>query len=364
VTSVRALASRPLPRSLSVAFCGLVVAGIVLVARSAALLAPVTPHPAWVTTAATFDLTVTASLVTWWMLRRDFGWSGRALLAIFLAAVTVAGLFLPDGRVGPLRVMHVAAAPLELLLLAYLARRVASARRRAMAMGVGRTPDAHDTIAAATADVVGPGRFAEILAYEISVLYHALSPRRARTRTTDAAAERADAPSDTAATLTYHRKAAYGAVVFVLLLVTLAEIPAMHLLLRHWSERAAWIWTALGLYGALWIVGDWRACRIRPVRVEDGTLRFRFGLRWRMDIPLASIRAVRAATPAERATKGSVDLRLALPGSSWTVLELDRPIEATGMYGIRRTVRTLGLGLDDPARLEALLEAPVPSRSP
>lgn len=350
MTSVRALARTPLPRGLSVALCGAVVAGIVLVARAAALLAPATPHPARVTAAATLDLTVTSSVVTWWWLRRDFGWSVRALAAIFLTAVALAGLVLPAGREGALHVMDLAAAPLELGLLGYLARRIVVARRRARAdaRAGGRTPDVQDTITAAASAVVGRGRFAEVLSYEMAVLYYALAPRTGGHRGDGAA------PLEPA-TLTYHRKSAYGAIVFVLLLATLAEVPAAHFLVRQWSERAAWLLTALGLYGAVWIIGDWRACRARPVRFEDGVLRVRFGLRWRLDLPLGAIGVARVPTAAEKAARGAVDLRLALPGAKWTLLELNRPVEAKGPYGLRREVRTVGLGVDEPERLRALL---------
>ena len=357
MSSARTLARTPLPRGVTLAVSAVVLSGVILVARSVAFLSPFTPHPLLITTAATFDLTVTFSLLAWWMLARDFGWSARALVALFLGSLMLAGIVLPADQEGPLRAMHLAVAPLELVLMAWLVRRVARARRKVRARPAGGGHfDVQEAILLATADVVGPGRFAEILADELSVLYYALAARPETGGTTPVEAPRvADAPRTT--TFTYHRRTAYGAVVFALILATFGEIPAMHFLLRLWSDRAAWILTALGLYAILWLIGDWRACRLRPIRVEHGTLRIRFGMRWRLDVPLNGIAGVRAPTAAEKATKGAVDLRLALPGGSWTMLELDRPVVAVGMYGRRRTVRTLGLGLDEPARLAAVLEA-------
>ncbi len=199
----------------------------------------------------------------------------------------------------------------------------------------------------------------------MAVLYYALAPHPGGRDTrgseptagaeVDPAESAAPATAADPATLTYHRKTAYGAIVFVLLLATLAEVPAVHFLVRQWSERAAWLLTGLGLYGVLWIIGDWRASRTRPIRVEDGTLRVRFGLRWRLDIPLGAILEVRAPTTAEKSARDAVDLKLALAGASWMRLELDRPVQARGPYGMRREVRTLGLGLDEPDRLRTLL---------
>jgi len=293
--------------------------------------------------------------VAWWMLRRDFGWSARALLALFFTSMMVARFVLPLGRDGALRVMDLAVAPLELLLIVYLFRRIARARRKVVARGAGGGFfDAQDMILDATTEIVGRGRLAEILSYEFSVLYYALARRPGGRVTTAAAADASGADTHNGA-LTYHRQSAYGAVVVMLALVTLAEIPALHLFVRSWSQPVAWILTALGVYGLLWIVGDWRACRSRPMRIENGALRIRFGLRWRLDVALDDIVGLRAPTVDEEMMKGVVDLKLVLPGASWKILELERPVVARGPYGIRRTVRTLGLALDEPDRLDAAL---------
>jgi len=52
-----------------------------------------------------------------------------------------------------------------------------------------------------------------------------------------------------------------------------------------------------------------------------------------------------------------VDLRLALPGASWTRVELASPLRAAGPLGLSRTVRVLGLGVDEPGALAAAVEA-------
>lgn len=166
-----------------------------------------------------------------------------------------------------------------------------------------------------------------------------------------------ETPGAARAVLTYHRKSVYGAVVVMVILATAAEVPAVHFLVRPWSAPPAWALTALAIGGLLWIVADWRACRTRPIRVEDGTIRIRFGLRSRLDIPIRDVIELRASTPSERASRSSVDLRLALPGASWTRVELASPLRAAGPLGLGRTVRVLGLGVDEPGGLEAAVGA-------
>lgn len=334
----------PLPRRVTIALCALLLAALVLVDREAALRASLTGRSTLVDAAATWDLTVGAPLLCWWILGRELRWSPWALVPLYFAALAVATVALPEGHRGALRIAHAAAAPLELLAIVFLVRKVRVGRRvflRGASDAVAG--DAQDAIRHAATEALGAGRFAEVIAYETSVLYYALGARRAT------------APVDG---LSYHRRAAYGAIVFALLMATAVEVVAVHFLVSLWSHRFAWLLTGLGTYAALWIYGDWRACRLRPATIEDGVLRLRFGLRWRLDIPLDAIREIRAPTPEERATRRSVDLRLALPGATWQLVELDRPVAALGIYGLRREVRTLGLGLDEPARLRAALPGP------
>jgi hypothetical protein len=334
-----------LPRRMTVAVCVVSATALLLADRQAVLLGSFTDHSALVDTAAAFDLTVGLTLLTWWILGRELAWRPVTLVPLFFASLAVASLTLPPEHRAGLRMEHLLAAPLELLAMAFVARKVVLGRRafRRAEEGEG---DVQASLERAAAEALGPGRLAGAIAYEMSVLHYGLFARGRRP-------VRADA-------LTHHRKTAYGAMVLALLMATAVEVVAMHFLVGIWSHRVAWILTALGVYGAVWIYGDWNALRRRPTRVEAGVLRIRFGLRWRLDVPLSAITSIRAPTREERATRRGVDLRLALPGAGWVVLELDRPIRAEGIYGLRRSVRTLGLGLDEPRRLEALV-APDPT---
>lgn len=340
-----ARAFAPLPRALTVALCTLALGTLAVVDRQAALRGALSGHAGVVDAAATVDLTLGASLLTWWMLGRSFRWTAWSLVPLYFASLALAGAALPDGHEGALRWAHLAAAPLELVALAFLVGKIRTARRAWRGGGsasAGR--DLHAALQHAAEEALGPGRFAEVVAYEASVLGYALG----------AGGPAADAWHGVAR-LSYHGKSANGAIVFALLLATSVEVVGVHFLVSLWSHRAAWILTGLGIYGALWIFGDWRACRLRPVEVEGGVLRIRFGLRWRLDVPLDALRVVRAPTADELARKDSVDLRLALPGARWQVLELDRAVPAQGIYGLRRSVRTLGLAVDEPAALHAAL---------
>jgi len=333
----------PLPRGLSVALCLGLLTAIALVDRTLITLVPVAPHPNALELGVALDLTVVSALLAWWMLRRELGWRVGALIPLFFGSLLTARLALPPQYESALRPMDLLAIPLELLALGWVLLKAGAARKAWVEAGAGR-PDAGDRLDATAREALGSGRVTEVFVTELTVLRYALLSWR-------------DTVPEAGGTLSYHRRTAYGAIVLAIILASAAEIPAMHLLVALRSETAAWLLTTVGAYGALWVVGDWRASLLRPVRVEDDTLRIRFGLRWRVDVPLEHILSVRPATGAERAHRKSVDLRLTLPGAAWTHIELDRLVTAVGMYGIRRQVRTLGLGVDEPERLSAALEA-------
>lgn len=340
----RSRAFQPLPRAATIATCAGLLLAIALTDRALIVLIPMVAHPRALELGVALDLTVVSALLAWWMLRRELGWGVGALVPLYFGSLFTARLALPTQYQSVLRPAHLLAAPLELLVFAWVALKVRAGRRAWARAGTGGHPDAGDRLDASAREALGPGRLSDVFATELTVLRYALLSWR-------------ETPPHGDHMLSYHRGSAYGAIAVAVILASAAEIPAMHLLVGLWSAPAAWLLTILGVYGVLWVVGDWRACRARPVRVENGTLRIRFGLRWRMDVPLEHILSARPATGSERAHRRSVDLRLALPGAAWTRIELDRPVTATGMYGLRREVRTLGLGVDQPERLSAALDA-------
>ena len=63
-----------------------------------------------------------------------------------------------------------------------------------------------------------------------------------------------------------------------LLLVLGLETAGLHLILNHWSRTAAWIATALGLYGTVLAAGLYRSLNERPHLLTPESLTLRMGL--------------------------------------------------------------------------------------
>jgi hypothetical protein len=184
-----------------------------------------------------------------------------------------------------------------------------------------------------------------MLAYEMSVIYYGLFSWRDRPAVGPGRA------------FSYHRAGSYGAIVFALLMVSACEIVAMHVAVSFASSAAAWLVTALGLYGVVWILGDYQAVRLRPLMVGADGLVVRLGLRWSVSIPRDAIAAISPAPKPPRARRAPGHLHAALVAPPQWQVTLREPLLARGPYGITKRVTTVALAADDRAGLrQALLE--------
>ena len=178
---------------------------------------------------------------------------------------------------------------------------------------------------------------ADALGSELAVLGYALTPARSRT------------PSRG---FTYHRKSAAAAFTWVVLLIIAAETIPMHLLIGRWSETAAWIFTSLGIYSGIWLLGDMRAMKRRPTRTDSEALRLRFGTRWSIDIPWQRIQAIVPIRGGD--IDGDQTLSLVPMGAGANLeLVLDEPMDAEGPYGLKKSCSRILLYVDEPAELQA-----------
>lgn len=320
-------------------------AAVYAVALAAAAALPRVEDAGGVAAALTVDLALGVPLLYWLLLVRGRGWPRFSVVPVFLASLAGAAAVLPDDHQGALAALEWLAAPAELLLVGYLLIRALASARRLRAAGAGG--DVFEGLREGAREVLGSRAVAEVLAFEVAILHYALFAWRSAP---DVAGART--------VLGHHRRVGYGAVLVGLMLAMAVEIVPVHLLLSLWSPTAAWVLTGLSLYGFLWLIGDYRALRLRPSVVRGDVLELRLGLRWNARVPLASIRAVRrtGARPPARSTPGY--LEAVVLGEPRHLIELAEPVEVLGPYGWRKRARLLGIRVDDDRALEGLLAPP------
>ncbi|HET6231658.1 MAG TPA: hypothetical protein VFE05_16410, partial [Longimicrobiaceae bacterium] len=292
---------------------GLLVSGVyaaeVLTVR---LAFPRTSSPGLLALAVVFDLAVVVPAVYWHLFLR-----GRQPVAkvapVLLLSLVGAAAVLPGGirMLAPL--LPYAAALAELLVVGLVARKLAASLRRSTQM----PGDAADRIRRAAVEALPFRAVAEAIAFEVSLIYYALFSWRAR-----------PVVPQGAEAFTSHRRSGYTALVAALVMVSVVEGIAVHLLVEARSATAAWTITAVGLYGVLWVLGDLQALRLRPTLLERDRLHVRVGLRWAVRADwhdIAELRDVGGETLPEKAPGY---LRATVLGKPRLVLELRRPVTA------------------------------------
>lgn len=284
-----------------------------------------------VANAIVMDLTLGAVLVVWLLGVRRGGLPRVVLLPTFLAGLGLSHLLVGVHEPTVLDLLGRGAVAAELAVVVLILRGVGRGAR-----ALGR--EAGDGLVAIRQSVerpLGTGVPARLVASELAALWFATGTWRR------------PVPGYSGA-----RRFAYGTraggIHAALIIVSVVEVVAVHLLVSRWSGVAAWILTALAVYGVLWILADLRAIRLRPTTLDDHTLVIRTGLRWTMPIPRDRIRAVERRDWRHRFGKGEDELSLAVVGEPDIIIELDRPLHATGPFGIKRTARRIGFSADRP----------------
>lgn len=161
----------------------------------------------------------------------------------------------------------------------------------------------------------------------------------------------ADPPRRGVAMTTFHQRVGWGSVVAGIVLIIAVESVAVHLFVQQWSVTAAWIITGLDIWGAIWLIGDYQAFRIRPLVVTEDAIELRFGFRWSATIARSNVAGVDEFSPSRRS---SSYLRLSILEEPEYILLLREPVRVTGLAGITRTVTSIGLRVDDGAVIDAL----------
>jgi len=279
--------------------------------------------PVPIALAATLDLTVTATALTWWLGVRTKALSPWMAVAVLSWGVASARRWVPHAPLGALVAIGGA---LEVATVGWLLVRI---RRVVRVARAARAEGPIDSIAAGLVAARIPARVAAILATELAVVGLAVTGWFRR-------------PAAGQLAMRSTGWLLYAGVFGFLVIV---ESAATHLVLAMWSPVVAWLASASSAYALLWLIADAQAIRLYPVAVDGDVLRVRLGIRWRATIRLASIASIE---PVRAVPAGALDLALLEP----TVLvTLREPVELRGLLGRRRRGDRIALTIDDPQAL-------------
>ena len=150
----------------------------------------------------------------------------------------------------------------------------------------------------------------------------------------------------------YHAKDGNASNQQAFIILILVETPILHALLAlFWSAQAAWIASALSVWGLAFLVAEYRATILRPISIQRDELVILQGLLVDVRVPLACIAAASANRVA--VARGPGVLRCSAAGVPNLRLDLYAPFAIATLGGGRRLVERIYLGVDEPARLLA-----------
>ena len=294
-----------------------------------------TGHPDVMAWAVTFDLTITIPLLYYLVVIRTHAARPITIAPVFAACATLAAIVIPRGYQQTLHDLRFIVAPLEVITIVLLVRRVNAMRSRSA------STDVYSRIDAAARGAFGDNTAAAFVASEVAILWYAFLGWH---RTPDV-------PAGTRP-FTVHERSGWGTIAAAIILLIVAESIGLHLLVQLWSRRAAFLLTSLDLYGLLWFLGDYNALRLRPSLIEGNVLRIRYGLRWRVDVKRDQVDSMRAARDESDWKRRDV-LKVAMIDDPRWIIALREPIVAHGLGGFRKTVTAIAISPDDDGALTA-----------
>ena len=158
-----------------------------------------------------------------------------------------------------------------------------------------------------------------------------------------------------------YRSARSGSLVIGLGLVIVIETVVMHLWLGRYHPVLAGCLTATSASAIGWLAADYRALGRGTLRIDVNTLDLRVGRRSAVRVPRSAVATVVHPSWREIPASGSPESReyrnLMKPATPNVLVTLVAPALIRFPGGVERSVRKLGLRVDDPLGFIAALEA-------
>lgn len=145
----------------------------------------------------------------------------------------------------------------------------------------------------------------------------------------------------------YSEKSGLGGLLFGLGFVTVVEGLVVHYLLRQWTPKAAWLFTALHGYTLIWLSAAYQAARLRPIALFLDRVLLRTSLLWTAELPLTSLES---AVRIKQRPEDKKVLRAYFGDDPNVLLTFTEPQEVRGPLRMRKQVSQIALYVDTPDR--------------
>lgn len=300
--------------------------------------------------AITFDLLISTPVIYFLIIRkRDI--PKTTVVPVFILGIVVASVILPTEHQFFLSMVKTWFLPLlEITIVTYLILSIRKAFKKVRQRQT-TTPDFF-VAARNAADSFLPKGVSGAFATELSLLYYGFVHWKSLKLEDNQ--------------FSYHKTTSTRMILGVFVFLIIIEAFAVHLLLQNYSEIAAWILTALSIYGCFQVYGILRSLSKRPITLDPDSLTLKYGVMGTVEIPLEQIQTVTAQTSSLDNVEGLVYLSpfKDMEGHN-VVIEVNEPMQLIGFYGFKKTFTRVALYVDEPKQfVDQLSERLTPSPTP
>lgn len=297
--------------------------------------------------AITIDLLLVVPLV-YYLLIRNTDIPKTTVVPVMILGLLIGTHFLPQENQTYFDLFKQWALPLiELSILSFIVFKIRKARKAYKRLKTG-TPDFFDVLKNACKEIL-PRRAVMPFATEVAVFYYGFIDWSKRTYASNE--------------FTYHRKSGSQSLFGGLIMIILIETVALHFLLNGWNTVLAWIFTCLSFYTLLQLFGFARALAKRPISIENDTLVLRYSIMQESRIRLEDIESI-IISKAKLEKNSTTRYLSPLPDleSHNVIIQLNSTGVLIGLYGFRKSFKTLALHVDDPKHFKDVLDAQIQAK--
>jgi len=298
-------------------------------------------YPKELSVGITFDLILIIPIIYFLLIRKS-EIPNITTTPFFIAGIIIASFIIPKDFQFYLTQVKNWVLPVVEIAIFFLVIYKVRQLNKTVSKDFAETLDFYSSLKSASAQIL-PKKLSSAFATEIAVIYYGLFNWKKRKLNSNE--------------FSYHKSSGTIALLSVFIFLILIETSVIHLLLVKWSTVAAWILSILSIYTIIQVFGIMRSMSKRPIAIENGVVKLRYGLFSESTILLSNISNVEITT---KSIEFNNSIRKLSPlrdlESHNVVINLKKESTLYGLYGIKSTYTTLAFYVDDEVRFEGELK--------
>jgi hypothetical protein len=306
-------------------------------------------HPKELSIGITFDLVFVIPFIYFLLIRKK-EIPKITTVPFFIAGIVIASFIIPKDFQFHLTQVKNWILPIVETTIFFLVIYKVRQLNKAFKKGKSQTLDFYSALKSASAQIL-PKKISGAFATEIAVLYYGFFNWKKRKLSVNE--------------FSYHKNSGTIALLIVFMFLIMMETSVVHLLLQKWSTLAAWILSILSIYTCLQVYGIMRSMSKRPISIDNGELKLRYGLFSESTISISNIEGIELSTKSVESDETTKKLSPLRDFESHNVvIRLKEEEVLFGLYGLTSNYKNLALYVDKKEQFKKEIENALQSSRP